>query len=104
MSRITIVAQKSTPFGKLREITLNHPIRHGETTIKIEFSLLRERGPRLGREENRSKTLVFVGNATTIRILKSAKFYCREILLSLRRLPTAKLGHKLQLSYPKLRT
>ena len=35
-------------------------------------------------EENRPKTLVFKGNAMTIKFWK-CKFYCREILLSLRR-------------------
>ena len=39
-------------------------IRDGETTIKITFSLLRG-GEGLGRrEENRPKTLFFVGKAT----------------------------------------
>ena len=41
-------------------------LRDGETTIKIKFALLR--GVGLGdREENRPKTLYFVGNATTIK-------------------------------------
>ena len=41
-------------------------IRDGETTIKIKFALLR--GVGVGaREENRPKTLDFVGNATTIK-------------------------------------
>ena len=39
--------------------------RDGEMTIKIKFSLLRGGGLG-GREENRPKTLVFVGNAATI--------------------------------------
>ena len=41
-------------------------IRDGETTIKIKFSLLIGGGLG-GREENLPKTLVFVGNATTIK-------------------------------------
>ena len=41
-------------------------IRDGETTIKIKFSLFRGGGLG-GREENRPKTLLFVGNATTIK-------------------------------------
>ena len=41
--------------------------RDGETTIKITFSLLRGGVALGGREANRPKTLVFVGNATTIK-------------------------------------
>ena len=41
-------------------------LRDGETTIKIKFSLFEGRGLG-GREENRPKMLVFVGNATTIK-------------------------------------
>ena len=41
-------------------------IRDGETTLKVKFALLR--GVGLGdREENRSKTLFFVGKATTTK-------------------------------------
>ena len=57
--------------------------REGETTIKMKFALLRGVGTG-GTGENRPKTLFFVGNAT-IKFWK-CKFYCREILLSLRRL------------------
>ena len=42
-------------------------LRDGETTIKIKFSLLGGGGGLGGREENRPKTLVLVGNATTIK-------------------------------------
>ena len=50
------------------------------------------RGVGLGdREENCPKTLFFVGNATTIKFWK-CKFYCREILLSLRRLLEKQVG------------
>ena len=41
-------------------------LRDGETTIKIKFSLF-EGGVLGGREENRPKTLVFVGNARKIK-------------------------------------
>ena len=41
-------------------------LRDGETTIKIKFALLRGVGLG-GGEENRPKTLFFVGNATTIK-------------------------------------
>ena len=50
------------------------------------------RGGLGGREENRLKMLVFVRIATTIKFRK-CKFYSREILLSLRRLLTAKTCH-----------
>ena len=43
----------------------NSRIRDGETTIKIKFSLLE--GGVGGREEDPPKTLVLVGNATTMR-------------------------------------
>ena len=41
-------------------------VKDGETTIKMKFALLRGVG-HAGREGNRSKTLHFVGNATTIK-------------------------------------
>ena len=60
--------------------------RDGETTIKIKFSLFEGGGGAFwGQRGKSSKTLFFVGNATTIRFRK-CKFYCRGILLSLRRL------------------
>ena len=59
-------------------------LRDSETTIKIKISLLRGGGLG-GREENRPETLFFMGNATTIEFRKW-EFYCREILLSWRRL------------------
>ena len=79
----------TTPtFKKITCTTKNSGgIRDGETTIKIKFALLRGVGLG-GREQNRPKTLFFfffVGNATTIKFWK-CKFYCREVLLSLRRL------------------
>ena len=40
--------------------------RDGETTIEIKFALLRGVGLG-GREENRPKTLIFVGSATAIK-------------------------------------
>ena len=55
-----------------------------------------EGGGLWGREKNRPKTLVFVGNATTIKFWKWT-FYCREILLSLRRLLiTARTGSRFE--------
>ena len=41
--------------------------RDGETTIKIKFAVSRGGGALGEREANRPKTLVFVGNATTIK-------------------------------------
>ena len=52
-------------------------IRDGEMTIKIKF-LFFEGGGLCGREGKSSKTLFFMGNATTIKSWK-CKFYCREI-------------------------
>ena len=59
-------------------------IRDCETTIKIKFALFRGVG-RGGREENCPKMLFFLGNAMTIKF-RDCKLYCREILLSWRRL------------------
>ena len=52
-------------------------VRDGETTIKIKCSLLRGGGLG-GREENCPKTLVFVGNATTIKFRKCRLLECRN--------------------------
>ena len=55
------------------------------------------------REGNCPKTLFFVGNATTIKFSK-CKFYCRDILLSLRRLlsPDPSFENRLfSFPYPK---
>ena len=61
-------------------------IRDGETTMKITFSLFEGGGGAWGGERKVVQNAVFfVGNATTIKFWK-CKFYCREILLSLRRL------------------
>ena len=67
--------------------TKKSQVRDGETTIKIKFSLLRGGGGLGGREENRPKMLVFLGNATTIKF-ESANFIVEKFLLSLRRLLT----------------
>ena len=67
-------------------------LRDGETTIKMKFAVSRGGGLG-GREENRPKKLVFVGNATTTKIWK-CKFYCREILLSLRSVPVSAISKK----------
>ena len=56
----------ATPLGTLG-LHKNTCFRDGETTIKIKFALLRGVGLG-GREENRTKMLFFVGNATTIEI------------------------------------
>ena len=48
-----------------RESLAIYKLRDSEMTIKIKFSLLRGGRPG-GTEENRPKTLFFVGNATTI--------------------------------------
>ena len=53
-------------WGGVYKIWPRIKVRDGETTIKIKFSLLRGGGLG-GREENRPKTLVLVGNATTIK-------------------------------------
>ena len=58
------------PAAFRRHYTPN--LRGGETTIKIEFSLLRGVGLG-GREENRPNTLFFVGSATTPKF-ESANF------------------------------
>ena len=59
-------------------------VRESETTIKIKFALFRG-GWAGGQGGKLPKTLFFMGNATTIKFWK-CKFYCRDILLSLRRL------------------
>ena len=59
-------APKSRDSLRLRRRFLPLSLRDGETTIKIKFSLLRGGGLG-GREEKCPKTLVFVGNATTIK-------------------------------------
>ena len=60
-------------------------IRESETTIKIIFALFRGGGWEGGQGGKLSKTLFFMGNVMTIKFWK-CKFYCREILLSWRRL------------------
>ena len=69
----------------LDRIAAQAPIfKDSETTIKIKFSIFEGAGP-WGQRGKSSKMLFFVGNATTIKFSK-CKFYCRKILLSLRRL------------------
>ena len=58
--------------------------RDGQTTIKTKLRFSGGVG-HSGQTGKSSKTLFFVGNVTTIK-LKNCKFYCRDILLSLRRL------------------
>ena len=59
-------------------------LRDGETTIKIKVSLF-EGGALAAERQIVQNAVFFVGNATTIKFWM-CKFYCREILLSLRRL------------------
>ena len=60
-------------------------IRESETTIKIKFALSGGGGCAGGQGGNCPKTLFFMGNVMTIKFWKW-NFYCREILLSWRRL------------------
>ena len=76
----TFREERGPSFWKIHYVFFLPPLffRDGEMTIKIRFALWG--GGLGGREENRPKTLVFVGNATPIKFWK-CKFYCRENLL-----------------------
>ena len=73
--RPTLFSNSRTPLLLVPDLFLKM-FRDGETTIKLKCSLLRGGGLGAG-EENSPKTLVFVGNATTIKFWK-CKFYGRE--------------------------
>ena len=57
-------------------------IRDSETTVKIKLHFFGGGGGNWGQRGKSPKTLLFIGNATTIKIW-NCKFDCWEILLSL---------------------